>query len=373
MTVMKILKLGIKRAQVKRWLGFVVVATVFMVSAVTLVATLPASSPGLPLYVSYPAGLRADYASLAQAIGRFEGKQTTARVRLVSDRELDQMLFRVELDLGTGQYRLAKEDIAAGHAAINNWTLELAGGSGPLVTPPVAPAAPPVVAGGAPAVVTPQGVFLPIVLYHYTPPDFEAQLAYLEQHGYTTIDLDQALAGLHGGPLPPKPVVLTFDDGFSDQMRAFEALKSHNMKATFYIIDAGEASKWCIGAGRRYGDPLQPPGGCGDGYLNWNQVRALDHSGLITIGGHTINHRNLAALSPADQRFEIAQGKAMLEQELGHPVRHFAYPYGAYTATSIQIARDAGYVTAVTTAPGTYQPAGSDFTLRRIRDTLGLP
>jgi peptidoglycan/xylan/chitin deacetylase (PgdA/CDA1 family) len=58
---------------------------------------------------------------------------------------------------------------------------------------------------------------------------------------------------------------------------------------------------------------------------------------------------------------------------LGHPIRHFAYPYGAYNQTSIDLAREAGYLTAVTTLPGDYQPAGSDFVLRRARDTLSLP
>jgi peptidoglycan/xylan/chitin deacetylase (PgdA/CDA1 family) len=226
---------------------------------------------------------------------------------------------------------------------------------------------------GPVAAASASGVRLSILLYHYPPPNFDAQLVHLEEAGYTVIDLDQALAGLRGEPLPAKPVVITFDDGFSDQMSAFEILKRHNMKATFYVIVGGENSRWCLGAGRRYGDPLQPAGGCGDNYLNWDQVRTLDRSGLITIGGHTINHRNLATLSEPDQRFEIESGKELLEAQLGHSIRHFAYPYGQYNATSITIAQQAGYLTAVTTAPGVDQPTGSAFTLRRERNALMLP
>jgi peptidoglycan/xylan/chitin deacetylase (PgdA/CDA1 family) len=118
---------------------------------------------------------------------------------------------------------------------------------------------------------------------------------------------------------------------------------------------------------------LQPPNGCGDAYLTWDQVRDMDHSGLITIAGHTINHRNLATLSSQDQRLEIITGKQQLEAQLGHSVRHFAYPYGAYNPTSVALAREAGYITAVTTVAGTFQPFGADFSLVRVRDALMLP
>lgn len=217
------------------------------------------------------------------------------------------------------------------------------------------------------------GAVIPIVMYHNTPANFEDQLVHLEQRGYTVIDLDQALAGMRGKALPAKPVVLTFDDGFADQMTAFEILKRRNTKATFYLIASGEASLWCIGVDRRYGDPLQPPEGCGDAYLNWDQVRELDRSGLITIGAHTVNHRDLAALAADQQRLEIATGKRMLEARLGHVVRHFAYPYGSYNAEATQLVREAGYATAVTTEAGEYQPGGTALTLHRTRDAMALP
>jgi peptidoglycan/xylan/chitin deacetylase (PgdA/CDA1 family) len=345
-----------ERVRLKPLLAFFSVALVLAGSGVALILTLPEPTSELSPISSYPPQLRAAYSLLVKDVQDFEIKQAQTHSPLTSKRDLEQMLSRVQLDAGSGQFRQALADINATRTLLKNLNLELAGGTRP---------APQTGATGV--------TFLPIVLYHYTPPNFDQQLSYLEGHHYTVIDMDQALAGMHGGPLPAKPVVLTFDDGFADQMRAFEMLKQHNMRATFYIIDGGAESRWCIGAGRRYGDPSQPPGGCGDAYLTWDQVRQLDRSGLITIGGHTVNHRNLATLSAADQQFEIAQGKTMLEQELGHGVRHFAYPYGTYNATSIAIAQAAGYATAVTTQPGNEQPAGSEFTLRRIRDTLSLP
>lgn len=217
------------------------------------------------------------------------------------------------------------------------------------------------------------GTQLPILIYHEPPANFEQQLQHLIAAGYTTISMDQATAGLNGGSLPPKPVVITFDDGFSSQLNAFHLLQKYNLKATFYIITSGEASRWCLGSGRHYNDPIQPPGGCGDSYMNWDEVRTLDRSGLIEIAGHTVNHRNLASLSADEQRYEILGGKQQLEAQVGHTIRSLAYPYGAYNALSVQIAREAGYTNAVTTQPGTQQTAGGIMTLRRVRDAMLLP
>jgi peptidoglycan/xylan/chitin deacetylase (PgdA/CDA1 family) len=182
--------------------------------------------------------------------------------------------------------------------------------------------------------------------------------------------MHQAADALYGsGTLPAKPVVITFDDGYTDQLKAFEALRQHNMKATFYIITGGEASKWCIGAARRYDQGY----GCGDAYLTWDQVRILDTSGIIEIGSHTVDHLNLAAQSYAVQRFQIFQGKAELEAQLGHAVSSFAYPYGGYNSTSISLVREAGFTSAVTTLPGTFQSKDRIFTLYRVRLATALP
>ena len=215
---------------------------------------------------------------------------------------------------------------------------------------------------------------VPIVLYHKTPPNFEQQLQMLRQRGYTTItprDITASFA--HRAKLPAKPIVLTFDDGFADDMNAFTLLEKYRMKATFYIVNGGPISNWCIGASRRYNDPNQPIGGCGDAYLNWDQIRQLDQSGLVTIGGHTIDHIDLATRNPDAQRHEIIDSKLGIEQKLGHPIYDFAYPYGYYNATSITVVKQAGYTSAVTTLPGIFQDPTQPFILKRIRDVQSLP
>ncbi len=360
---MKLFKLSLKPAQLLRWVPFGVVAIVLLTSAAAIVLTWPQSSVSLAGNNDLPPALQKEYSLAVKSLRELESRQRDMHAQVATESDISQRLSVISIDAQIGHFVAAHNDIKALKLAIINWNLEL---STPASTPPA-------VSGVAYAEAAPTGMRLPILLYHYPPANFEAQLVHLEQAGYTTIDLDQALAGLHGHGMPAKPVVITFDDGFSAQMSAFEILKRHNMKATFYIIVGGENSRWCIGSGRRYGDPLQPSGGCGDGYLNWDQVRMLDQSGLIAIGGHTINHRNLAALSEADQRFEIETGKTMLEAQIGHTVRHFAYPYGQYNGTSIRIAQEAGYQTAVTTAPGVDQTAGSAFTLRRVRNAFDLP
>ncbi len=353
MMIMIFLMLALLGYWVERWLRFAWVGATFLGAGLLIVLWWPQPAVKLSGTISYPPELRREYGQAVKSVRDFTALQQELRAHVVSDQELETLLSRIQLDASTGNFASAQEGLAELKLSLSNWKLELSTGPAPTTL------------GGE--------VTLPILMYHYPPPDFDQELTYLEQAGYTVIDMDEAFGGLRGNPLPAKPVVITFDDGFAAQMDAFAILKRHNMKATFYIISGGVASAWCLGADRRYGDPLQPEQGCGDAYLDWNQVRELDRSGLITIGGHTVNHRNLTMLPAADQREEIADNKLMIERKLGHAIRHFAYPYGAYNDDSIQAVRDAGYLTAVTTIGGTAQPTGPAYELRRLHSAYGLP
>ena len=344
-----------------------------VVTASTLVAILVAGSlfyslqrPALGGSMTpdhYPDDLRTSYSAVVEEIGEFADSQSVSGRQIVADADLQAMITQIQLDAAAGDYAQARTHLSQLRTALGEWKVQLSAAQTQGTTTATAGSPPPAAAS----------LQLPIVLYHYTPGNFEQQLIHIRDRGYTVIDLDQALAGLAGQPLPPKPVVITFDDGFLNQQTAFNLLKKYQMKATFYVINGGQSSGWCIGADRRYGDPIQPGGGCGDTYMNWNQIRDLDRSGLITIGAHTVDHLNLASLDAQFQAREIAGSKFGIEQQLGHSIRHFAYPYGAYNGTTIRLVREAGFASAVTTLPGTYQPSGSEFTLRRIRDLLTLP
>jgi peptidoglycan/xylan/chitin deacetylase (PgdA/CDA1 family) len=209
-------------------------------------------------------------------------------------------------------------------------------------------------------------VELPILVYHKTPENFEQILQHLVERGYQTVSMRQLANHLeYGVGLPQKPVVISFDDGFSDQLKAFDLLKKYNMKATFYVVVGGEKSNWCIGMERKNIN-------CGDDYMTIDQIKMLDRSGVIEIGAHTIDHLNLSSNRLDVQSFEISESKRVLEHILSHPVDTFAYPYGAYNAQTVELVRQAGFSSAVTTHGGTLQTLEGILTLKRIRNALLL-
>jgi peptidoglycan/xylan/chitin deacetylase (PgdA/CDA1 family) len=207
---------------------------------------------------------------------------------------------------------------------------------------------------------------VPILMYHYIsanpkwpddplrtqlsvpPQQFAAQLDYLQRASYTTITLDDLTAALRdGAPLPGKPLILTFDDGYEDfYTNAYPLLQQYNDKATIYIIS------------HKVG--LQ-------GYMTWEQLRELAASPLITIGAHTRTHPALATLSAEQSWEEMAGSKTDLEGELGIAVRHLAYPYGSFSTTTLEQAQQIGFDTAVTTHEGLSHSADHILALRRVR------
>lgn len=208
---------------------------------------------------------------------------------------------------------------------------------------------------------------LPILMYHKTPPDFESQLQALQAKGYQAITMRTASRILRGiEPSPAKPVVITFDDGFSDQLVAYDLLQKYSMQATFYIMPGGELSEWCVGADRHNLE-------CGDSYLNWAEIIMLSNSGLIEIGSHTLDHEQLNTLDSDSKRNQIQKSKHIIEQKIGKQVVSFAYPYGAFDSETIQLAREAGYTSAVSTIGGINQSTNLLFELQRVRNAYDLP
>lgn len=207
----------------------------------------------------------------------------------------------------------------------------------------------------------------PILMFHKTPTDFDTQLSQLQQKGYTTVSMDDVSKILRGTmSAPTKPLVITFDDGFSDQQTAFSLLKKHQMKATFYIIIGGSLSQWCLGAERNRTD-------CGDGYLNWQQIQTMSQSELVEIGSHTFDHPDLLRINESEQVHQIADSKKVIEHMIHKEVTTFAYPYGRYNSHIAEITQQAGYTSAVSTQGGVIQSSSQLFELRRVRDVNLLP
>jgi peptidoglycan/xylan/chitin deacetylase (PgdA/CDA1 family) len=194
---------------------------------------------------------------------------------------------------------------------------------------------------------------IPILMYHsissyasskfkpciVSPETFDEHLSYLDQYHYTPITVTQFVQAMaRGGEgLPPRPMILTFDDGYADfYTEALPALKRHGFVATLYIPTAfvGGTSLWAqdIGEGSR---PL----------LTWEQLAEISASG-IECGAHTHTHRSLDMLPPSEVRDEIVRSKELLEDHLGQQVSSFAYPFGYYSARVRQLVRMAGYASA---------------------------
>lgn len=98
---------------------------------------------------------------------------------------------------------------------------------------------------------------------------------------------------------------------------------------------------------------------CSDLVMTWDEIRELAKDPLVTIGAHTVRHFAVAKLSPEDATAEIAGSIRRVEQELGHPCRHFSYPYGGEDAAGerdFAIAKTLGLETAVTTRRGFLHP-----------------
>lgn len=188
------------------------------------------------------------------------------------------------------------------------------------------------------------------------PRDFAGQMTWLKAHGYHTLTQHQLLDGLLGGePLPAKPVVITFDDGYRDVLgKASPVIHRLGLHATEYVI-----------SGRLHGtDPS---------FLTVPQLRVLEQRG-IEIGSHTVTHADLPILSDAQAYHELTASKRTLERAVGHPVPWFAYPYGAYDDRVVGLVAKAGYELAVTTKSGSCQSSARPLELERMEvlDSTGV-
>ncbi len=182
-----------------------------------------------------------------------------------------------------------------------------------------------------------------------TPAQFEAHLTYLRQAGYETISLNQLAQAAAGQiSLPPKPIIITFDDGYRDSYEnAFPLLKKYGYTATFFIftqpIDANNVS-----------------------YLSWEMVKEM-HQASMEFGSHSYSHTDLRNRSVDFLVYEIVGSKEAIEARINEPVRFFCYPSGRYDDLTIKVLESAHFWGAVTTEWGINQSFDHRFELKRLR------
>ncbi len=194
--------------------------------------------------------------------------------------------------------------------------------------------------------------------YAVTPKAFAAQMRWLDLAGYVPVTLDALLEHRDGrSALPPRPVIITFDDGFQDCFDyAVPVLQERGFTAVFYLVVGlvGGTSRWLL-AEKGIELPL----------MNWGTVRQLEAAGF-QFGSHTMNHFRLADLSSGACRDELLKSKFHMEDRLGHSVEHLSYPFGSFNASVRAAAEEAGYRSACSVRIGLLTADDDLLALRRV-------
>lgn len=199
---------------------------------------------------------------------------------------------------------------------------------------------------------------VPVLMYHHvdhhsegssvyvSPQTFELQMSFLKVHGYEVIGLGDYIKRLRRGDrFSKKTVVITFDDGYEDNMRhAFPILRKMGFPAVIFMITEN--------IGQR-------------DWLSAEDLKIMSDSG-VTIGSHTTAHAFLPDIQdPKILYEELVNSKKELESILNAPVTVFSYPAGGVDARAEAFVERAGYEGAVTTNYAV--KSKNPYALRRIK------
>lgn len=171
--------------------------------------------------------------------------------------------------------------------------------------------------------------------------DFRRQVAWLARNGFEAVTLEQVQdAWYRGGTLPPKPIVIAFDDGYRPQFTfALPTLREYGWAGVLNLKAEGSE-------------------------LYESNVEAMLAAGW-ELASHTIDHSDLTTLDPAALRRELEESRRILRRQYGVPVRNFCYPAGRFDAAVVAAVEAAGYEGATTQIPG-YAKRGRPYELARL-------
>jgi len=203
---------------------------------------------------------------------------------------------------------------------------------------------------------------VPIMMYHHvadvtlpradtvSPNNFESHLQFLKKHNYNIISFDHYVEqASRGKSFPYKTVVITFDDGYKDNYtQAFPILDKYGFTATFFVAPGDIAN-----------DQKNI-------YMNFEELKEMIQAGM-SVGSHGMTQAYLPKMSQEKQDSEIFASKKKLENILGIPICHFAYPIGGFNRSIKKRIYQAGYKSASTTNRG-YDKYNKDmYEINRIR------
>jgi len=186
--------------------------------------------------------------------------------------------------------------------------------------------------------------------------NFRKQMEYLRRHCnvVSLTKLEEYLTKKVS--LPSNTVLLAFDDGFKDfYQNAYPILQEHQLPAVCFVITA-------------------KVGGQDEIRMNWDEVNELAHSGLVTIGSHTVSHHSLARLDEVALRQEIKGSKSDIECKLNLEIKSFSYPYGTprdFDDRCVAKLAESGYTLSFTSVNGVNWKDTNPFKLRRTKIEWG--
>lgn len=222
--------------------------------------------------------------------------------------------------------------------------------------------------------------WLPVLLYHHVGPDphglptwltlmpkvFERQIAWLARRGFSAIGPSDWLAWREGrGQLPPKPVLITFDDAYAEiATHALPVLKQHGFSALVFVVTGSMSG---VNAWDAF-----PLGGARPALMSPSDVAIWARHG-VDFGAHGRTHTDLRSLSGRELESEVRGSRQDLEALVDTPIRCFAYPYGLYDDASRNVVA-ATYDLAFTAEEGINGLRTDPYRLRRTapypNDTL---
>jgi peptidoglycan/xylan/chitin deacetylase (PgdA/CDA1 family) len=193
--------------------------------------------------------------------------------------------------------------------------------------------------------------------YRIHPRVFEQQVRWLRRHGYYSVSIAQwAEAMWRNAPLPGRPVLFTFDDGYQDFAElAWPILDRHGFSALVFIVagKVGGLADWDAD----FGEPAL--------LMGWEEIRQLARDG-VDFGSHSVNHRRFDSLAIDDIIEECSGSRAVLEEKLKRSISAISYPWGAHNQDVRRAAADCGYTVGVTPGPARAQLTGDPMALPRI-------
>lgn len=230
---------------------------------------------------------------------------------------------------------------------------------------------------------------VPILMYHHvspaaglvtvTPEHFRAHVAWLAEHGWQTLTLDQIAAFLAGQPVRRKSVVITFDDGYLDNWtHAHPVLSEHGLNGVIFLITgqigtgqsrphAGQEGQ----AGERMPEQARSHSQCkaavtaghaDEVMLRWSEIAAMRSAGTFEFHSHTHTHSRWDQHEPVPEKRhdklaqDLMASRASLLTNLGHASPHLCWPQGYYDEDYLRVAHDCGFRYCYTTRPGTVVP-----------------